>query len=117
MSDISMNLAQQLLKEQFPTINGLQSTLLQSRKGVSTEQLQIIHSRGDHWIVASTVGSKGDKVQVCDSMYSTPDKTTLDEIASLFYSQNDGASKAGRRKTVRYMPSLMPLQLHVDLML
>ena len=84
-----MNLAQQLLKEQFPAINGLQSTLLQSKKGIgtaSTEQFQIIHSRGDHWIVASTVGSKGDKVQVFDPVYSTLDKATLDVIANLFHS-------------------------------
>ena len=89
LTDHSINLAQQLLNKQFPAINGLESKLLQNKPRIGAapmEQLQIIHSRGDYWIVASTVGSNGDEVQVCDSVYNTLDKTTLDVIATLFYS-------------------------------
>ena len=65
--DLHINYAQQLLKEQFPNLNGLQSTLFQSKKqarGTVKNQLQVIHSREDHWIVASTVGSKDGVVLV-----------------------------------------------------
>ena len=62
LSDLHINFAQQLLKKQFPEINGLHSTLLQS-KAVVTESskptvnnLQIVHDRGDHWIVAFNIG-------------------------------------------------------------
>ena len=47
------------------------------------DQLHVIHSRGDHWIVASTVGCR---VLVYDLVYSTLDSATLDVIANLFHS-------------------------------
>ena len=59
LSDIPINLPQQLLKKEFASVNGLQSTLIQSKPRAgepSDNQLQIIHSRGDHWIVALTIG-------------------------------------------------------------
>ena len=86
LSDIPINLAQQLLKKQFPSLNGLQSTLLQSkpRTGeVPDNKLQIIHSRGNHWIVASTVGCT-NTICVYDSLYNTLDKGTLDVVMNLF---------------------------------
>ena len=67
LSDLHINYAQQLLKGQFPNLNGLQSTLFQSKKQARAtvkNQLQVIHSREDHWIVASTVGSKDGVVLV-----------------------------------------------------
>ena len=106
--DLSINLAQQLLKRQFPKVNELQSTLSQFKKCVGKppkNQLQIIHSRGDHWIVASTVGCKGSEVLVYDSVYCTLDKATTDVIANLFSSsEDDGLSKAGRRNRLVYLP-------------
>ena len=104
MADLSINLAQQLINTQFPAINGFQSTLLQNKPRIGAapmDQLEIIHSRGDYWIVASTVGSSGD--EVCDSVYNTLDQTTLDVIiviANLFHSStvNSGALRHGTRK-------------------
>ena len=46
LSDISMHWAQYLLKTQFPTLNGFQSTLLQQRKIIgdpANNSVQIIH--------------------------------------------------------------------------
>ena len=89
LSDLSMNFAQKLLKSQFPGVNGLQSTLLQYKPKASVppkDQLQVIHSRGDHWIIASTVGCTSGEVLVCDSLYGTLDTATLDVIANLFHS-------------------------------
>ena len=38
LTDIEINLAQQLLKSQFPKVNGLQSTLLQDKQTMLTER-------------------------------------------------------------------------------
>ena len=54
-------MAQQLLKVQFPTVTGLQLTLLQSKEDypalIFKNSIQIIHSRRDNWIVASRASS------------------------------------------------------------
>ena len=89
LSDLSTDFAQGLLKKKFPGVNGLQSTLYQYKLKASVppkDQLQVIHSRGDHWIVASTVGCSGNEVLIHDSVYSTLDSATLDVIANLFHS-------------------------------
>ena len=52
LNDMVINVAQRLLKSQFPKIKGLNSTLLQAKKTYNTfenNKVQIIHSRGDHW--------------------------------------------------------------------
>ena len=57
LTDVEINLAQQLLKEQFPTLNGLMCTLYQDKKSKVSEttvqnKAQIIHCRArPHWIV------------------------------------------------------------------
>ena len=56
----------------------------------SNSQLQIIHSRGDHWIVASTlaVGTSEEVVHVYDSVYSTVNKETRVIVYNLFGAQS-----------------------------
>ena len=84
LSDLHINLAQDILKKQFPHLNGLQCTLLQQCMGMGTSgenmeyknRLQIIHSCGDHWIIASTVNCAGDAINVYDSVYSNTDEET-----------------------------------------
>ena len=91
LSDVSMDLAQRILKNQFPTLNGLQSTLLQQKtmansatgSELSRNRLQIIHSRSNHWIVASTLG--GEQVQVYDSLYESIDRESANVIFDLFH--------------------------------
>ena len=85
LTDLHIDYAQQLIKCQFPLLNGLQSTLYQAKKPACKplkDHLQIIHSRGDHWIVASTVSSKD--VLVFDSVYCQLDSATKDIIENLF---------------------------------
>ena len=48
LSDLEMNLAQELLKVQYPKLNGLQSTLFQEKRKLSqgiflTNTVQIVH--------------------------------------------------------------------------
>ena len=45
--------------------------------------LQIIHSRGNHWIVASNIGC-APKLQVFYSLYSFVDKTTIELLTNMF---------------------------------
>ena len=63
LSSDEINFAQELLKLQFPKINGFQSTLLQDKPLDLTEdgvknKIQITHCKArHHWIVASTICS------------------------------------------------------------
>ena len=87
LDDLVIDTAQHLLKRQFPGISGLQSTLLQAmarETNGATNQLQIIHSRGDHWIVTSTLLPASGAVNVYDSIYSTLNKETRTIIRNLF---------------------------------
>ena len=57
LNDQHINYAQNIIKSQFG-IEGLQLTLYQNSQKPLTNQLQIIHSRKNHWITASTILSK-----------------------------------------------------------
>ena len=80
LTDTEINLAQQLLKKQFPNLNGFKSTLLQDKRYALTEKdvrnkVQIIYCKGRrHWVVASTVNSSIGQVKVYDSLFTYPDK-------------------------------------------
>ena len=93
LTDNEINLAQQLLKVQFPTLKGLQSTLYQEKEQNLTEndvnnKLQIIHCRSHlHWIVAFTVGCRLGQVKLYDSLFTYCDKETASVIANLFQSR------------------------------
>ena len=66
-------------------MTGLQSTLLQSKKDYpalkNSNGVQIVHSRGHHWIVASRASS--GVVKVYNSVYDTVDKETANVILNL----------------------------------
>lgn len=87
LSDLPINFAQQLLHSQFPHIEGLQSTLLQSRTNPSAvvkNKLQIVHSRGNHWIVVSSIGCDNGAVNVYDSIYKEIDASTQKVVSNMF---------------------------------
>ena len=88
LNNLMINMAQLLLRAQFPKMGGLQSTLLQSKKDCpllkGQNSLQIIHCRGDHWIVASRVQAPSGVVKVYDSVYDTVDKEATKAILQLF---------------------------------
>ena len=73
LNDVIINIAAQfLLKEQFPDILGLQSTLLLEKPTARYEQdkvyVQIIFDRGNHWIAASNAFAKKGEILVYDTM-------------------------------------------------
>ena len=88
LTDKHINFAQALLCRKFKSIAGLQSTLtLHIVKKIAARSaprvLQIIHCRGCHWIVTSTVGSY-PKILVYDSLYSSIDDETLALLKQMF---------------------------------
>ena len=90
LTDQHINFAQTLLRSQFPKLNGLQSTLYQSNaqgfKHNDVHTLQVIHSRGDHWIVATTIQCDPGEIRVYDSVYTSLDDRTHQIVQSLFSS-------------------------------
>ena len=48
------------------------------------DQIQVIHSHGNHWIVVSSVGSKDGLICVYDSVYSNINNASTEVISNLF---------------------------------
>ena len=45
--------------------------------------LQIIHSRGDHWLVMTTIGCSDSEVKIFDSVYASIDEETSKLVCKL----------------------------------
>lgn len=85
LNDMHINYAQSLLKKQFPHIDGLKDTLLLHKKQEKMKQgVQIIHARGNHWIVASNLRGSNCEIQIFDSLYTSVHKDTQNVILNLF---------------------------------
>ena len=69
-----------------PMLNGLQSTLFQSRSEgfeSNANAIQIIHSGGNHWIVATTLRCDPGEVRIFDSLYESLDTETFQVVKRL----------------------------------
>ena len=86
LSDKHIQFAQKLIKEQFPLIGGLCSTLLQDRcYNLPLNSVQIIHClRRHHWIAASNIGCPHNSVNIYDSLFSDLDAATYKLINNMF---------------------------------
>ena len=84
--DKHINYAQVLLKKQFPTIPGLQSTLKQYKELVVKVDtgIQIIHCHGYHWVTAHKYAPSVDVVRIYDSLYNTADDIVKTVVKNLF---------------------------------
>ncbi len=89
LNDRHIDFAQRLLSRQFPSVGGLVSTLYQMKVPAKKikQGVQIIHDRGNHWILASSV-CHTDVVKIYDSIYSNVDGKTKDVVVNLFHAQN-----------------------------
>ena len=90
LSDQHINKAQNLLKVQFPQLNGLTSSLLQAKElqptGSVKNKVQIIHcSERHHWVVATTVNCRDGQVLVIDSVYRSLDNETKITVCRLLF--------------------------------
>ena len=87
LNDLIINFAQKVLRQQFPNVRGFQSTLLQEKKKKSNfeqDRVQIIHSQGNHWIVATSLNTTSCVVKVYDSVFDNVDDNTAQLITNLF---------------------------------
>lgn len=75
---------QGLLRQQHGIENGFYSTLLQTRQRHVNPKIQVVHSRGNHWIVASSLLSEKNVVIVYDSLYHSLDMSTIIILTNLF---------------------------------
>ena len=86
LNDKHINFAQELLKAQFPSVEGLSCTLFQSKSHASSEKIlsgiQIVHCRDDHWILASNMSSPN--LLVYDSVYNDVNDATMTILNNLF---------------------------------
>ena len=84
MRKIIIDFAQQF-KSAFPSIEGLKCTLLQSRLRFNTEErfVQVLRSKGDHWILISNIQTGPGQVYVYNSLYSEVNKYTEEIIATI----------------------------------
>ena len=86
LTDMHINLGQQILQSQFKSFNGLQSTLYQSKHPIhnTSNAIQIIHVQDSHWAVISTVGCDGqNEVMYYDSVYTNLLEETEHIVARL----------------------------------
>ena len=70
LNDNHITCAQILLKCQFSQYGGLRCTVLQQTKSLKllqADSLQILHTRGNHWIAVSTVNCTTGDITVYDS--------------------------------------------------
>ena len=72
LNDMHIDVANQMLRKQFPDVRGLQSPLLgQSLSFAVTEPpfVQVLHVDGLHWV--TVIGVHTSLVKVCDSVFNT----------------------------------------------
>ena len=100
LTNMHINAAQQLLKQQFQYLNGLQSTLYQLKMSILRTQknpIQIFHVGKHHWVVLSSIGcTLCNQVRYFDSAYMSLSElliqsrlyhTSYDLVASIYLTQ------------------------------
>lgn len=95
LNDNHITCAQILLKHQFSQYGGLQCTVLQqtkSLKPLQADSLQILHTRGNHWIAVSTVSCTTEDITVYDSKYSRLSSDTETLLARLVHTDKSVVS-------------------------
>ena len=90
ITDSIVNAAQQLLREQFPQLPGLQDISLGQTMAfniIPGEFVQILHSSQDHWLTISTIGVKHPTVKIYDSLFHCLSQVANAQIARLLCSK------------------------------
>ena len=84
LTDEHMLKAHNILKKDYPSVDGLQDTLLQQNFSCdipSSEFVQVLHVNGNHWITISNIGVSDQSVNVYDSLYNDINQATKEFIA------------------------------------
>lgn len=85
LNDRHMNYAQAILTLQFPSLNGLHSTLKVTLLSDSSNAIQIVHCKErHHWLTASTIGCEPGKVKIYDSFFTSLDEGSSKAVKGYF---------------------------------
>lgn len=88
LTDTIINAAQMLLKQEFPSLSGLQSVacgLVMNFNIEPDEFVQILHNGQGHWLTISTIGTSHPVVHVYDSMYPSASTLVKAQIATILH--------------------------------
>ena len=86
LDDLTISAAQNLLKRQFPYIDGLLNPCLSEKLAMEPqagEFIQILNINGNHWITISTIGCTSSTVKVYDSLGGRLPKHAMKVVADL----------------------------------
>ena len=87
LNDKHINYAQSILKKQFPHLDGWWNTLLLHKEQKKIKKgVQMIHTHGNHWIIALNVRSSECEIEIFGSLYTSVHKDSQDTILNLFES-------------------------------
>ena len=88
LDDKVINATQKILIAQFPSLQGLRSTLVQYYLGAWADNyFQIVHCRSSHWIAVNSIRCQGGEVKVYDSLYERVNDATKQKIEKTFSSK------------------------------
>ena len=95
LTDVQIGKAQNLLKQQFPNVQGLQPTTLgphQQFDIMRGEFVQILHTGAKHWICISNIYcNKENTIKIYDSMYLEINTFTKKQIAGILHIESSDA--------------------------
>ena len=87
LNDKHVNFAQMLIKQHFKHLEGLKYPVVLSTLEpfpTTTNVPQIMHTRENHWIVASIIRCAEGKINIYDSLYGSVEASTASLIGKLF---------------------------------
>lgn len=92
LNDVIINTCHNLLRKQFPHLNGLESPLrLAARRctlfPLTTHCIQIHHSANSHWVVSTVTNGQ---ITVYDSMLPFLSSQVANQLLHMYGNQNDG---------------------------
>lgn len=90
LNDTHIDLANQMLRKQFPEVRGLQSPLLgQSLSFAEIEPpfVQVLHVNSLHWV--TVVGVNSSLVKVYDSVFNTVGTSLAQQTAAILRTKSD----------------------------
>jgi len=88
LSDRHIQMAQSIIKKQFPLLGGLRNTLLQEQVviGCTVNAVQIVHcNKRKHWITVTTKWCQKNKVNVYDTLFNKLDYETKGVVKSCLH--------------------------------
>ena len=89
LTDRHIQMAQELLHQQFPHIEGLLSPSISTARQfpvMRQEFVQVLHTGGLHWVCVSNIGcTSANNIKLYDSLYSGISPQVEEQIASLLF--------------------------------